>query len=287
MIRSRSGRITFQKPSSKHDPSLLGSGHPLGKAARLRSSFGSVVRLARAGFVLARAGVFSDVDPSILPPAARLPLALAKLIAAPGRNAGAKGKQTGERSRQSSRRDQQARAILRQARSVPRDTTRCRGHRGRGASRAFAGPDGAVSRAMSRSPPSRRRSAGSLDRIFDQLWRARRRRFDRPGPPRPGRRIAEGERDVAVKVLRPGVERLFRRDLGDMYFAARMAERWLERRPPPQSWSRSSIRSRAASRWKWISASKRRLHRNSPRTSPRTPDFRCRISIGTGPRKRC
>ena len=38
---------------------------------------------------------------------------------------------------------------------------------------------------------------------------------------------AEGERDVAVKVLRPGVERLFRRDLGDMYFAARLAERWI------------------------------------------------------------
>ena len=40
-----------------------------------------MLRLARAGFVLARAGVFSDVDPSILPPAARLPLALAKLLA--------------------------------------------------------------------------------------------------------------------------------------------------------------------------------------------------------------
>ena len=38
--------------------------------------------------------------------------------------------------------------------------------------------------------------------------------------------MREGERDVAVKVLRPGVERLFSRDLGDMYFAARMAERW-------------------------------------------------------------
>jgi len=58
----------------------------------VRSSFGSLIRLARAGFVLARAGVFSDVDPSILPPAARLPLALARLIAGPrGRTAGAKG----------------------------------------------------------------------------------------------------------------------------------------------------------------------------------------------------
>ena len=58
----------------------------------MRSSFGSLIRLARAGFVLARAGVFSDVDPSILPPAARLPLALARLLAGPGaRTAKAKG----------------------------------------------------------------------------------------------------------------------------------------------------------------------------------------------------
>ena len=34
-----------------------------------------------------------------------------------------------------------------------------------------------------------------------------------------------GQRDVAVKVLRPGVERRFRRDLSDMFFAARLAER--------------------------------------------------------------
>jgi ubiquinone biosynthesis protein len=32
-------------------------------------------------------------------------------------------------------------------------------------------------------------------------------------------------RPVAVKVLRPGIERRFRRDLGDMFFAARMAEK--------------------------------------------------------------
>jgi ubiquinone biosynthesis protein len=35
------------------------------------------------------------------------------------------------------------------------------------------------------------------------------------------------ERDVAVKVLRPGVERRFQRDLADMFFAARLAERLL------------------------------------------------------------
>ena len=71
----------------------------------MRSSFGSLIRLARAGFVLARAGVFSDVDPSILPPAARLPLALAELLAGPGaRTAGAKGAGKKPRSCQSSRR---------------------------------------------------------------------------------------------------------------------------------------------------------------------------------------
>ena len=39
-------------------------------------------------------------------------------------------------------------------------------------------------------------------------------------------RDRRGEREVAVKVLRPGVERRFRRDLSDMYFAAWIAERW-------------------------------------------------------------
>ncbi len=39
-------------------------------------------------------------------------------------------------------------------------------------------------------------------------------------------RTSEGERDVAVKLLRPGVERRFARDLSDMFFAARSAERF-------------------------------------------------------------
>jgi ubiquinone biosynthesis protein len=37
---------------------------------------------------------------------------------------------------------------------------------------------------------------------------------------------SEADCEVAVKVLRPGIERLFKRDLSDMYFAARLAERW-------------------------------------------------------------
>jgi len=61
--------------------------------------------------------------------------------------------------------------------------------------------------------------------------------FDSFGPPVAAASIAQVHkarikepgsppRDVAVKVLRPGVERRFQRDLGTFYFAARMIERW-------------------------------------------------------------
>ncbi len=39
-------------------------------------------------------------------------------------------------------------------------------------------------------------------------------------------RDKQGERDVAVKVIRPGIEKRFRRDLSDMYYAARIGEHW-------------------------------------------------------------
>src|ERR1700683_4950796 len=38
-------------------------------------------------------------------------------------------------------------------------------------------------------------------------------------------RDRDGEREVAVKILRPGVERRFARDLADMFFAARLLQR--------------------------------------------------------------
>jgi ubiquinone biosynthesis protein len=47
----------------------------------LLANLGHCARLARAGFVLAREGAFVDVDPQILPPLARAPLALANLMA--------------------------------------------------------------------------------------------------------------------------------------------------------------------------------------------------------------
>src|SRR5208283_5641259 len=45
------------------------------------AALGHGLRLARAGFVFAREGAFVDVDPVLLPPVARVPLALANLIA--------------------------------------------------------------------------------------------------------------------------------------------------------------------------------------------------------------
>ena len=44
-------------------------------------ALGHSLRLARAGFVFAREGAFVGVDPMLLPPVARLPLALSNLIA--------------------------------------------------------------------------------------------------------------------------------------------------------------------------------------------------------------
>jgi ubiquinone biosynthesis protein len=192
----------------------------------LRSSLGSLLRLTRAGFVLARAGVFSDVDPSVVPPAARLPLALARLLARRGaRTSGAKiaiKKATGLANLPAAisrlgpsyvklgqflatRPDVVGVAVVQQLELLQDRMA------------PFPGAVAIASIEAAFGEP--------LDRIFISF-----------GEPVAAASIAQvhralvqegdGEREVAVKVLRPGVERLFKRDLGDMYFAARLAERW-------------------------------------------------------------
>ena len=54
------------------------------------SAFTHIVRLARAGFVFAREGVFGLVDPTPLPPPAQLALRMARLIERPGAKSGAR-----------------------------------------------------------------------------------------------------------------------------------------------------------------------------------------------------
>lgn len=180
-------------------------------------SLGSLPRLARAGFVLARAGVFSDVDPTLLPPAARLPLALAKLLskrtASPGLSnlpaaISALGPSYVKLGQFLATRPDvvgadvvlHLEALQDRMPPFPRDVAV------KTIENAFGQPLSSIF--VSLSEPV---AAASIA----QVHKAR-------------VKTADGERDVAVKVLRPGVEQRFKRDLGDMYFAARLAERWID-----------------------------------------------------------
>ena len=52
------------------------------------SAITHIARLARAGFVFAREGVFGVVDPSLVPPPGQLALRLARIIERPGAKSG-------------------------------------------------------------------------------------------------------------------------------------------------------------------------------------------------------
>lgn len=173
-----------------------------------------MLRIARAGFVLSRAGLFRDIDIAALPMTARLPFALAKLI----------DKRDGD-----------------QLHLLPAAVTRL------GPSYVKLGQFLAT-RPDVVGPGVSLRLEILQDHMVpfsrDVAVQAIETAFGRPieqifvsfGEPVAAASIAQvhrarvrdtkGERDVAVKVLRPGVERRFRRDLSDMYFAALIAERW-------------------------------------------------------------
>ena len=180
------------------------------------AAIGHLLRLSRAGFVLAREGVFSGVDPRFVPLEARLPLALARLIARPHVGVGV---------------SRLAVAIVRLGPSYIKLgqflATR---------------PDVVGTAAVTALETLQDRVAPFPQEVAVGIVEAALgapvdRLFVSFGPPVAAASIAQvhkgrirdaaGERDVAVKVLRPGVERLFRRDLSDMYFAARLAEAWL------------------------------------------------------------
>jgi ubiquinone biosynthesis protein len=184
-----------------------------------------MLRLAHAGYVLSRAGVFRDVDPSVLPPAARLPLALAKLL--------------GSRKLAFAARHAAGKPGTSLA-NLPAAISRL------GPSYVKLGqflatrPDvvgGAVVQQLEllqdrMAPFPRALAIASIEAAFGEPLD---RIFISFGEPVAAASIAQvhrarvnggEEREVAVKVLRPGVERRFKRDLGDMYFAARQAERW-------------------------------------------------------------
>jgi ubiquinone biosynthesis protein len=177
------------------------------------SSLGHSLRLARAAYVFAREGAFLGVDPALLPPVARLPLGFANLIAK--RNVdGLTGL---------------SRAIdrlgpsyikLGQFLSTRPDIV--------GAKVALE-----LERLQDRvAPMSRETAIGIIETSFGAKIHSQ---FESFGEPVAAASIAQvhraevktgdGVRPVAVKVLRAGIERRFARDLGDMFFAAKLAER--------------------------------------------------------------
>jgi ubiquinone biosynthesis protein len=176
-------------------------------------TIGHITRLARAGWVLAREGVFSDINASVLPPMAKFPLAIARLIA---------------RKRNDGSAPDISRAIgrlgpsyvkLGQFLSTRPDVV------GVAAARGLEGLQDRM------QPFDQTDAVRTVENAFGKKIDAL---FSEFGPPIAAASIAQvhkaridddkGARYVAVKVLRPGIERRFWRDISDMYFAARLAE---------------------------------------------------------------
>ncbi len=182
------------------------------------STLAHLLRLGRAGFVLAREGVFAGLDVRGLPPLARLGIGLANAMArrhgtsAPGLSAlavamarlGPSYVKLGQFL--ATRPDVVGPAIVKDLESLQDRVA------------PFA-QDIALKR---------------LEAAFDQPVSSL---FAEFGPPIAAASIAQVHKArlagadahsfVAVKILRPDVERNFRRDLSDMYFAATLARRFL------------------------------------------------------------
>ena len=177
------------------------------------SSLGHGLRLARAGFVFAREGAFVGVDPMLLPPFARLPLALVNMIAKRDVE-GLKGL---------------SRAIDRLGPSYVKMgqflSTRP----------DIVGTKVALELETLQdrlTPMNRQTAIGIIEAAFGAKIETLYESFGEPVAAasiaqvhRAVVKTSEGPRPVAVKVLRAGVERRFARDLADMFFAARLAER--------------------------------------------------------------
>jgi ubiquinone biosynthesis protein len=182
------------------------------------SALSHTARLARAGFVLAREGVFALVDPAALPPPARIGLKLARLIERPT-SKGAAGR-------------------------LPAALTKLGPTYVKLGQFLATRPD-VVGIALARDleslqdqmAPFPRREAEAV--VTAALGKPLGEAFADFGPPVAAASIAQvhraevhraeietpaGRKPVAVKVLRPGIEHRFRVDLDAFTFAARRAE---------------------------------------------------------------
>jgi ubiquinone biosynthesis protein len=180
------------------------------------SFFGHALRMARAGFVLAREGAFVSLDPRALPASAAMGVRLANLLARPG---------AGGAAALSSAIDRLGPSYVKLGQFL---ATR--------PDIVGAKLSGQLELLQDRMAPASREFAvqrveAAFDRKLDEV-------YVEFGEAVAAASIAQvhrakvrdddgTQREVAVKILRPGVEWRFRRDLDDMFFAARMAERWL------------------------------------------------------------
>src|SRR5438445_2857547 len=171
-----------------------------------------IARLARAGFVFAREGVFGAVDPSLVPPPGQLALKLARLIER-------RGGKSGQRLTRALTRMGPAYLKLGQFLATRPDVVG-----------VIMARD--LESLQDRLPPFPQHEAEAV--IAASLERPLAQAFVSFGPAVAAASIAQvhrgevgrdGERrPVAVKVLRPNVASRFRRDLSDFFFVAHKAE---------------------------------------------------------------
>jgi ubiquinone biosynthesis protein len=176
------------------------------------SALTHIARLARAGFVFAREGVFGVVDPTLVPPPGQLALKIARLIERPGAKSGARLSRALERMGP-------AYLKLGQFLATRPDVV--------GVSMARD-----LEALQDRLPPFPQADAEAV--IATSLERSIAKAFVSLGPAVAAASIAQVHRGVverggahhavAVKVLRPNVASRFRRDLSDFFFVAHKAE---------------------------------------------------------------
>jgi ubiquinone biosynthesis protein len=176
------------------------------------SALTHTARLARAGIVFAREGVFGAVDPSLVPPPGQLALKIARLVER-------RGAKTGGRLSRALERMGPAYLKLGQFLATRPDVVGV----------AMARDLEAL---QDRLPPFAQSEAEAA--IATSLERPVSQAFASLGPPVAAASIAQVHRGevlrdgvrqpVAVKVLRPNVASRFRRDLADFFFVAHKAE---------------------------------------------------------------
>jgi ubiquinone biosynthesis protein len=196
------------------------------------AAVGHLFRLTRAGYVFAREGVLGLIDPTPLPAPARFGLKLARLFERPS-HAGSTVKLAAALTRLgptyvklgqflATRPDIVGPALARDLESLQ---DKMAPFPQAEAEAAVAGALGKPLRELFASfGPAV--AAASIAQVHKATLSARPRESGDPEAQELDSRLRGNDRSVvAVKVLRPGIERRFKSDLDSMYFAARNAER--------------------------------------------------------------